>query len=393
MKIIRRIFIAFFQVGILVGISSCGSTSTSDFFEVEEPARKPSVDNQLDFDRNWRVDLGSPIDEGDAVLSPVLSGSHIYAASTNGRIEKIEAETGRRVWRTDLDDTTISAGVSIGLGLLLTGTDQGVVYAINVDDGSINWQTTLTSEILAPPVVGDAMVVARSIDGKVYGLEPFDGEIAWTISRQLPRLTIRGESKPLVVQGIVITGFPDGTLAAVEESNGRALWDFPISFAQGNNEIDRLADIDTTPLLVGNYVYVSSYQEITHALNIPEQRIEWSADVSSIHSFAFDAAHLYISDKEGEVHQLDRASGDIVWSQDGLRLRRTSGPISVGPHVLVGDGDNILYAMSKEDGSYVGRYNLGAKAIVGEPIVEGNVIYFMDSDGALQSVTVERENG
>ena len=38
-------------------------------------------------------------------------------------------------------------------------------------------------------------------------------------------------------------------------------------------------------------------------------------------------------------------------------------------------------------------YNLGAKAIVGEPIVEGDVIYFMDSDGALQSVTVESENG
>jgi len=389
MKIMR---IAVFAL-LTFGIVACGSTTKdTDYFVVEEPADKPAVKNQLDIDRNWRVNLGGRIDLGDAILSPFLSGAHVYAASTNGRIEKIDASNGNRVWQTDLDDTSITAGVTVGSGLLLAGTDDGIVYAVNVDDGSVDWQTKLTSEILASPVVGDSKVVARSIDGKVYGLELFGGEIAWTISRELPRLTLRGDSKPLVIQGIVITGFPDGVLAAVDETNGRALWDFPISFAQGNNEIDRLADIDTTPLLVGNNVYVSSYQGLTHALNIPEQRIEWSAEVSSIHSFSFDAAHLYVSDEEGVVHQIDRDNGEEVWSQRGLRLRNTSAPISVGAYVLVGDGDGSLYAMSKTDGSYVGRFSLGANAIVGEPIVDGNVIYFMDSDGALQSITVSGES-
>lgn len=384
--------IAIFAV-LTLGVVACGSTSKdTDYFIVEEPKDKPSVRNQLDFDRNWRINLGSSIDQGDAILSPYLSGAHVYAASTNGRIEKIDASNGDRVWRSDLDDITITAGVSVGSGLLLAGTDGGDVYAVNVDDGSVDWTTKLTSEILASPVIGDNMVVARSIDGKVYGLEPFDGEIAWTISRELPRLTLRGDSKPLVVQGIVITGFSDGVLAAVDETNGRALWDFPISFAQGNNEIDRLADIDTTPLLVGNSVYVSSYQGLTHALNIPEQRIEWSAEVSSFHSFSFDAAYLYISDDEGVVHQLDRTNGEKNWSQEGLRLRNISAPISVGAYVLVGDGDGYLYAMSKDDGDYVGRFNLGANAIVGEPIVDGNLIYFIDSDGALQSLTVSGES-
>ncbi|MBX2846687.1 MAG: outer membrane protein assembly factor BamB [Acidiferrobacterales bacterium] len=368
---------------------ACGSSSKdTDYFQVEEPAKKPSVSNQSKLERNWRVNLGDKIAEGDAILSPVLSGAHIYAAATNGRIEKIEAETGRRVWRAELEDQVISAGVDVGSGLVLAGTDQGLVYALSTEDGSVDWQVQLSTEILASPVIGDDVVVARSSDGKVYGIDPYNGEITWTISRQLPPLTLRGESKPLVVQGVIIAGFPDGTLAAIEASNGRALWDFPISFPRGNNELDRLADIDTTPLLVGNYVYVTSYQEITHALNIAEQRIAWSAEVSSTHPFAYDSAHLYISDSKGVVHQLNRTSGQVMWTQGGLRLRNISAPISVGPYLVVGDGDGKIFVMSKVDGSYVGSHTLGAQEIVGKPIVDSNVIYFMDSDGAVQSVSI-----
>lgn len=385
MRLLRSVLV----MVMLLGLLACGSTSKeTDFFQVEEPAEKPSVENQTQMVNNWRLKLGDKIDEGDAILSPALSGAHIYAAATNGRIDKIDVNTGERVWRTELEDVSISAGVSVGSGLVLAGTDQGVVYALNVEDGSINWQAQLTTEILASPVIDNDIVVARSSDGKVYGINPYQGEIVWTISRQLPPLTLRGESKPLVVQGVIIAGFPDGTLAAIEANNGRALWDFPISFQSGNNELDRLADIDTTPLLVGNYVYITSYQEITHALNIVEQRIDWSAEVSSTHPFSYDAAHLYVSDTKGVIHQLNRSSGDSVWTQDGLRLRNTSAPISIGPYVIVGDGDGSLYVMNKTDGGYVAKHKLGANAIIGEPIVDSDIIYFMDSDGAIQSISI-----
>ena len=192
---------------------------------------------------------------------------------------------------------------------------------------------------------------------------------------------------------MVFTGFSDGTLAALEAANGRALWDFPISFARGASEIDRLADIDTNPLLVSDYIYVSSYQDITHALNIKQQRIEWSADVSSFNSLAYDAAHLYISDKTGIVHQIDRSNGEKLWSQDGLKLFSVSAPISVGPFVVVADGKSNLYVMNKSDGSYVGRHGMGAKTIVGEPIVDADTIYFMDSSGNVQSLSVAPKAG
>ena len=194
------------------------------------------------------------------------------------------------------------------------------------------------------------------------------------------------------MRGAVFAGFADGTLAAVEAKNGRALWDFPISFPRGTSEIDRLADIDTDPLLVGDFIYISSYQEVTHALNIKEQRIAWSVDISSFHSIAYDAAHLYIGDKKGVIHQLNRTTGKKLWSQEGLRLSSISAPVSVGPYVLVGDGDSQLYVMEKRSGKFMGKHKLGARTIVGESIVDSDTVYFIDSDGDLQSFSIIGKN-
>ena len=389
MKVLRLVLL----VGMALSLAACGGKGKdSDFFAEEIAPKKPKINNQTQLLRNWSVDIGANIGEGDAVISPALLGEYLYAASTNGHIDKISATDGKRVWRTKLKKEIISAGVGVGSGLVLVATDQGIVYALQQQDGAISWQVDLGSEVLASPVVGGEVVVARTGDGKVYGLAPFDGEILWTISRQLPRLTLRGDSKPLVYGGVVFAGFADGTLAAVEAKNGRALWDFPISFPRGTSEIDRLADIDTDPLLVGDFIYISSYQQVTHALNIKEQRIAWSVDVSSFHSIAYDAAHLYISDKTGVIHQLNRATGEKLWSQEGLRLSNISAPVSVGPFVLVTDGDSQLYVMEKRSGNFIGKHKLGARTIVGDPIVDSDTIYFIDSDGDLQSLSVLNKN-
>ncbi|RBP49293.1 outer membrane protein assembly factor BamB [Arenicella xantha] len=374
---------------LLLMVAACGGKSKkTEFFGPEEKPKKPKVETTTKLKRNWSHQLGKRITPGDAVLSPALLGEYVYAAAANGRVEKIAIDTGKTQWSFKLKDERITAGVGVGGGLVLTGTGEGIIYALNQDDGELAWKAVLDSEVLASPVIEGSVVVARTGDGKVYGLSAFDGSRKWTISRQLPKLTLRGDSRPVVTQGVVFAGFSDGLLAAIEAETGRALWDFPISFPRGTNDIDRLSDIDTNPLLVGDHIYVSSYQEVTHALDIPGQKISWSTDVSSYHSLAYDAAFLYISDKNGVIHQINRSNGNKTWSQTALRLFPVSAPVSVGPYVVVSEGDGGLYILSKQDGRLVGKHSLGAKTIIGEPAVDSDTIFILDSDGALQSLSL-----
>jgi len=369
-------------------LAACGSGSKkSDFFEEQEKPKRPKVSTTTKLDRNWSIKVGSKVD-GDAFLSPAVLGDNVYAASTNGKVTKVSLSQGKRIWTTSLKlkKEIISAGVGAGSGLILIGTDEGYLYALKQEDGSQAWKTKLDSVIHATPVIEGNIVIARTPDGKVYGVSAFDGNIEWTISRRPPSLTIVGESKPLLTQGVAFIGFPDGTMAAVDAASGRALWDFPVSVKRGTNELDGLADIDTTPVIVGESIYVSSYQDVTHSLNIPQQAVAWTIDVSSHRALAFDAAHLYITDRFGVVYQIDRSTGDQLWAQNGLKFFGSVGaPISVGPYVLVADGRGDLYVINKKDG----RHNLGARAMVGDPIVDSNSVIFIDNNGRLQSLSIK----
>ena len=375
-------------VSVLLLTACNGKSKKTDFFGEDPQPKKVKVENSTSLERNWTLSLGKNIEAGGSILSPVLYGGSVYAASPNGRVYKVSSTDGRVLWQTKADSELISAGVGVGNGLVLFGTNQGKVAALSQADGSVSWKSTLDSEILASPVIDGDVIVARTGDGKVYGISAYDGSRKWTISRQLPKLTLRGESRPVLTQGVVFTGFSDGNLAALEAETGRALWDFPITFARGTNDIDRLSDVDTNPLLVGDFLYISSYQEVTHALDIRNQRIAWSADVSSFHSLAYDAAFLYITDKQGLVHQLDRSTGQKLWTQDALRYYSVSAPVSVGPYVLVSEGQGSLYVIRKEDGQLVGKHSLGASTIIGEPVVDADTVYFLDSSGSLQSISI-----
>jgi len=371
-------------------VAGCGAKSKkTDFFDEEEKTKRPKItQTSTKLDRHWRVGLGKNISRNDAVLSPAILGDSVYAASINGRIYKVSLENGKRIWDAKFKKTNITGGVGVGDGLVLAGTDQGRVLALKQEDGSIAWEATLASEILSSPVVDNNVVVVRTGDGRVYGLSAFDGEVKWTISRNLPSLTQRGESRPLLAQGVAFIGFSDGTLAALEAESGRAFWDIPVSFPRGTNELEGLSDVDTTPLLVGASIYISSYQDITHSLDVANKSIAWSADVSSINALAYDVTSLYISDRYGIVHKLDRNSGEKIWAQEGLKNFSVTAPVSVGEFVVLGDGDGSLYVLNKDDGSFVGRHSLGAKTIVGDPVVEENSIIFIDSSGSLQSLSV-----
>lgn len=374
---------------LLVSLAACGGNSNKEsFFTEEKPGKKPKVKNQVDIDRVWRASLGKSIESGAIALSPELRGDHIYAAATNGRAYKIDVSNGKTVWEKKFKDLTITAGVGSGDGLVLFGTSEGIIYALSQSDGAVQWQTQLSTEILATPAVNSGVVVVRTADGKVYGLSSYDGDVKWTIGRPLPKLTLRGDSKPLLFQGIAFIGFPDGSLVAVSAENGRALWDIPIAFSRGTNDIDRLVDIDTSPLLVGDNLYVTSYQEVTHALNIPQKKIDWSVDISSYHALAFDSLYLYLTDKLGVVHKINRSNGDKEWSQDGLKLYSVSAPMSVGPFVMVSDGDGDIYVLDKRDGRYLATQGLGAKGVVGDPVSSSDTVYFIDTDGDLQAISV-----
>ena len=61
--------------------------------------------------------------------------------------------------------------IGAGEGLVLMGGSEGDVVALSSADGVERWRTKVSSEVLAPPQVDRGVVVVRSEDGRLFGLD------------------------------------------------------------------------------------------------------------------------------------------------------------------------------------------------------------------------------
>src|SRR5690606_4418008 len=115
---------------------------------------------------------------------------------------------------------------------------------LRADDGTEVWRTFMGGESLASPVVAEDSVIAYTIDGTLRVYSVFNGKERWTLDQNLPPLTLRGASQPVVVGPMVIAGFDNGRIVATTLVGGETSWEVVLSPPTGRSDLERLADID-----------------------------------------------------------------------------------------------------------------------------------------------------
>lgn len=365
----------------------------------------------------WAVETGPGGGDRYAKLVPLLDGDRVCAADRSGRVACYLTGNGRKLWVQDLN-TTLSGGLSAANGRLYLGSQEAEVYALDRNDGTLVWHVPVSSEVLAPPKPGDAMIVVQTNDGKLFGLRQGNGERVWVYDRTVPALSLRGTSVPLIYGSSVIAGFPSGRLAAVSLRDGALLWEAAVAVPKGRSELERMVDIDSEPQLADGTVYTVSFQGRAAAFDADSGRTVWARDMSSYQGLSVGGAHLYIVDAGGNVWALDRASGATVWMQSRLKGRASTAPVVAGDNLVVGGSDGALYWLSRDDGrlisrlpaedvvrnvmaSYTARTGLGeddaldllmreSPIVASAPLVDGDVLYVPYTTGVLAAVRAPR---
>jgi outer membrane protein assembly factor BamB len=213
----------------------------------------------------------------------------------------------------------------------------------------------------------DQRVIVRTIDGKVTALSLTDGAQLWQFQREIPALTLRGSSSPVLQDGVVYFGLAGGRLIALNAETGAVVWDTTVSVPRGRSEFERLADIDAPPVLLDGVAYVSTFQGQVAAINARNGQAMWRRNFSSYRSMDTDRKSLYATDDKGLVWAFDLDTGAARWRQEGLKNRQTSDVVSLGGVIVAGDIEGFLHVMSASDGAFLGRIELS------DPIESGLV--------------------
>lgn len=357
---------------IALVVAGCSKFSTKD--NVDPPTKLKPVKATIQISHIWSHDAGVGTAKLSFRLRPAVKNGVVYTADVRGRVNAYRLKTGKRLWSIELKKP-VSSGPTVDDNLLVVGTTDGEVIALGVKAGKKKWLARVSSEVLAAPLIDEGVIVTRTINGELQGLSADTGKSLWVYRRRAPLLTMRGNSSPVAWKGLLYAGFDDGKMASIKTTTGRLIWEQAITLIRGRNELDRLVDIDSDPVVYGGILYVVTFQGKLAAINIRARQLLWSRKLSSFKNITVDSQRVYVTDDKSRVWAFDNQTGVAVWKQESLLHRKLTGPASSGKYIVVGDLEGHLHWLSKSDGSIVARTRGDKSGFIESPVsVDGFVI-------------------
>ncbi len=361
-----------------------GEVTSVDEAEKEtdsEPKSLSSIDATVKIKKIWRNSIGKSEEVYLATLHPAVSEGSAYAASNKGRVSAWSVEKGKRLWRTDLD-LPLTGGVGVGAGLVTVGSSKGELIALDAGSGEERWRVRLSSEILSAPAAANDLLVVQTQDGQLYGLSVADGKELWRYSIEVPVLTLRGTAAPLITRRMVVAGFANGKLIALNPTTGAPLWEAKLATGEGKTELEKMIDVNSA-VMGHEVVYATSYQGRAGAFSRGTGRELWAQKNSSYHAPAFGSDRLFVVDTDDRVMRLRSSGGRSQWTNSDLLRRRLMPPLAIAEYVLVADSEGYLHVLSQTDGTIVGRIKVDGDGISVAMVTDGTTVFVQDNDGDL----------
>jgi outer membrane protein assembly factor BamB len=374
-----RIAAGVFAAAAALMLAGCDKDKDPD-----PPAQLVKLAPKRDVSQLWSMGLGGDSERLRLALRPAVANGMVYAASHDGEVVAIAAQSGKRSWavKTKL---ALSAGPEVGEGVMVLGSSDGDVIALDLANGSQRWRRSVNSEVLAQPLVANDLVVIRTVDGHVEGLSLADGGTRWAVDEQVPRLTLRGTAQPVLAGDKVIAGFDSGKVLAIDVRNGDVLWDAIVNAPHGRTELERLADIDAPAHVAGDDVFVVGFQGRVAMLALDSGQIWWARDASSYRGFAMDEENIYLTNADSVVIGMKRSDGSVLWEQNGLRRRSLTAPAIDQDAILVGDFEGFLHWLDKATGEIVARRETDGERITNAAVAGDGRTFVQTDSGKLMA--------
>jgi outer membrane protein assembly factor BamB len=374
--------------GFLLLVTALLVVACSKDKAVDQPAKLTPFAATLRVQHLWSTTVddkkAEPLRLG---LGLAVDGQRIYAAGHKGDVVALDLKNGRVQWRARTK-APLSGGTAAGGDLVVIGTTDGRLFALGAADGKTRWEIRINGEVLAPVAIADKLIAVRTGDGKLRGLSPADGHELWVQEQQVPRLSLRGTSRPVIVGDTVLCGFDNGKVMAINGSDGSLLWEATVTPPHGRTELERLADIDAAVLVSGQNVYSVGFQGRVAMLALDTGQVWWSHELSSYRGMSLDEEALYVATADGEVVALRARTGAEIWRQGVLLHRGLSAPADMSDAIVVGDFQGYVHWLDKASGALMARTKAGSARISNAPVVIGDVVLVQTDRGQISAYRV-----
>lgn len=236
-------------------------------------------------------------------------GDRLYVVTLEDELTCIDLESGKVVW-TLQSEAEASPDFDMGStpaldhnGRVFFGGRDGVVYALDSNDGRLIWKTPLSFQVSTSVLLHGGRLVVGTWDAELCLLNPETGETETVVTLD------RSLKGPLVAVGELIIAYGptwESELTAIDVSTGKAKW-FSSPPAGERWSTPR-------PFVIEPWVLGGTTAGIVHAVALSDGKIVWSYPLDESRDWEDDAIRvfglhddtLYVGTTAGTLYALDR---------------------------------------------------------------------------------------
>jgi outer membrane protein assembly factor BamB len=366
---------------VAAAAAGCASMTTRPIENAEPPAHPAAVLQLV-----WRTTLhdhGLFEPEPMECATGALAGGRLVIGSRAGNVAGVQPDTGHVDWVTGVSGGVDStARFDAPHGQVYVGADDGSFYAVDPSSGAIRWTYHGKGEFERPPELGPDLVYAASATDRVVALDPATGKWKWQYEREMPDgFTIHGYAAPRLHGNELLTGFADGYFVSLGAATGEVIWARSLATAS-----EQFVDVDTTPALVGDLAYVSSYSGGLCAIDLHEGAIKWRLPVEGVGDVSINDGRLFFVAPRQGLHAADM-EGHVIWRQGLTEAGDLTQPIVVGRYLIFSGSRAGLFIVDKTTGGLLEVFNPGHGVCAAPTLdLQRQRLYVLANSGSLYAL-------
>ncbi len=356
-------------------------------FSCAQFARNQTPQSHLIVSANWVQSSLQKKNEGFRKvnrMSPILYKNWVLIGNAFDGIVAFNQENGQEAWRVAIPQG-VEASAAIVKDRLFVGSNNGRMYSIDLVTAQIVWSFDTKSEVVAEPLLNDGILYFISGSQSVFALDAVTGKQLWTYNRQDTSnlMTVRGGSKPAISNGLLYTGFSDGSLVSLNAKTGTQ--QFEVSL----NKNTRFKDIDASPVIDGDNIYINSYDDKLYCVSKSKGEIIWSVKTGGISTPLIYGDKIIFTSARGDLVATGKLDGHEIWkykTENGI----LTDPLLYDGFIVAGESSGSLLLLDSLTGQLKGSFEPG-RGIFSKPTanMDAKSIYFISGEGNAYSVRAE----
>jgi outer membrane protein assembly factor BamB len=368
------------------------------------------------------ADLSSPV----VAYSESLGVTVVYQGNEDGYMTAFNAATGAILWSDDLGTSILDTPLVADGSVWVARTYDPIVYSLNAATGAIQCQMApVPSFIFDTPTIGTPPGGTPTVfighestgddNGVVYALQASNCSVEWKFSSfNSPAGTWDPYSYAVDAQGVGLlligSDNPDTTVYALNAVTGKKVWTYTTQDAiggHGDDDIGTGASVTAPGVngFAGGALYVSNNAGYTYGLNLTTGKEYWRYNYGSVVGAPGRSTAAVLGDEVifGEpqgVLCLNAVTGALKWEFTDAPSAATasevfSAPAVVGPSgkevVAVTDLSGAFDVLDAATGALLYSYQTGGYDIT-SVAESGNNFYVSSGSGFLFDFRVGGSN-